>query len=139
MYKPLSFCQIKEVKANFEDMRGQTKDTFNRLQQLLEKRHKEVNSMIQDKESATIKPLAEREKTRVALALNAGTVENLVESAPDGPLLSMACDLTSRLNDLESQTRMLSRITVSDLPWNRQAVAQLEAKIAAFGTRGEYV
>ena len=107
----LSFCQIKEVKAKFEDMRGQTKDTFNRLQQLLEKRHKEVNSMIQDKESATIKPLAEREKTRVALALNAGTVENLVESAPDGPLLSMACDLTSRLNDLESQTRMLSRIT----------------------------
>ncbi|KAK7087683.1 hypothetical protein V1264_021700 [Littorina saxatilis] len=126
-------AQIKEVKDMFPSMRRKVKDTFNDLEQWVEKRRQEVNTLIQAEEDATMTSLAELEKWRAALALNTASVGKLVQSASGGALLGMVNSLTTRLNDLESQTGTTRKIEAADLTFNLQKLDQLKADIASLG------
>ncbi|KAK7087696.1 uncharacterized protein [Littorina saxatilis] len=126
-------AQIKEVKSMFPSMRKKAKDTFDDLEQWVKKRRQEVNTLIQAEEDATRTSLAELEKWRAALALNTASVEKLVQSASGGALLGMVNSLTSRLNDLESQTGTTRKIETADLTFNLQKLDQLKADIASLG------
>lgn len=127
-----SFCQIKEVKDKFKTRRNEAKDTFDDLQKRVEKRRQEVDKTIQTAEDSTLAPLAELEKTCAVLASNAATVENLVKWAPERPIFAMVCDLTRRLDDLESQARMLNKTRVADIFWNPE-LTRLKGDIAHLG------
>ncbi|KAK7087687.1 uncharacterized protein [Littorina saxatilis] len=126
-------AQIKEVKDMFPSMRRKAKDTFDDLEQWVEKRRQEVNILIQAEEDATMTSLAELEKWRAALVLPVASVGKLVQSASGGTLLGMVNSLTSRLNDLESQTGTTRKIEVTDLTFNLQKLDQLKADIASLG------
>ena len=84
----------------FADMRRKAKDTFDDLEQCLQKRRQEVNTLIQAEEDAAMTSLAEVEKWRAALAQNAASVEKVTQSASGGDLLGMLNSLTSRLDDV---------------------------------------
>ncbi|KAK7087694.1 hypothetical protein V1264_021711 [Littorina saxatilis] len=126
-------AQIKEVKDMFPSMRRKAKDTFDDLEQWVDKRRQEVNTLIQAEEDATMTSLAELEKWRAALALNTASVGKLVQSASGGALLGMVNSLTSRLNDLKSQTGTTRKVELTDLTFNLQKLDQLKSDIAYLG------
>ena len=125
--------QIKESKDMFTDMRRKAKDTFDDLEQWVQERRQEVYTLIQAEEDAVMTSLAEVEKWRAALALNAATVENLVLSASGGALLGMLNSLTSRLDDLESQTGTTRKVVVTGLTLKLQNLDRLKTDIASLG------
>ena len=90
--------------------------------------------MIEAKEDDATALLPELENLRAALILNAATMDKVMESAPDLPLLGMVTNLTSRLNNLESRTRTTNRITVEDFNLESQSLSQLKTSIARLGT-----
>ena len=99
----------------------------------MEKRRQEVNKLIQAQEDASMTSLRELERLKTALASNAASVENLVDSAPEGALLSMLNNLSSRLDDLESQSGMTDRIKVADFILDSGKLNQVKADIASLG------
>ncbi|XP_070205444.1 transcription intermediary factor 1-beta-like [Littorina saxatilis] len=125
--------EIQEVTDTFKAMRKKANDMFDDLEQCLKKRRQEVNTLIQAEEDAVMTSLAELEKWRAALALNAASVGNVVQSASGGSLLGMMKGLTSRLDDLESQTGTARKMEVKDLTLNVQKLDQLRADIASLG------
>ncbi|KAK7089835.1 transcription intermediary factor 1-beta-like [Littorina saxatilis] len=125
--------EIQEVTDTFKVMRKKANDTFDDLEQCLKKRRQEVNKLIQADEDATMTSLAELEKWRAALALNAASVGNVVQSASGGSLLGMMKGLTSRLDDLESQTGTTRKMEVKDLTLDLQKLDQLRADIVSLG------
>ncbi|XP_070183671.1 transcription intermediary factor 1-beta-like [Littorina saxatilis] len=126
-------AQIDESNDILKVMRRKANDTFDDLEQCTKRRRHEVNTLIQAEEDAVMTSLAELEKWRAALTLNAASVANVVESASGGALLGMMEGLTSRLNDLESQTGTKRKIEVTDLTLNFQKLDQLKADIASQG------
>ncbi|XP_070205417.1 uncharacterized protein [Littorina saxatilis] len=114
-------------------MRKKANDTFDDLEQCLKKRRQKVNELIQAEEDAVMTSLAELEKWRAALALNAASVGNVLLSASEGSLLGMMKSLTSRLDDLESQTGTTRKMKVKDLTLDLQKLGQLRADIASLG------
>ena len=90
--------------------------------------------MIEAKEDDATALLPELENLRAALILNAATMDKVMESAPDLPLLGMVSNLTSRFNNLESRTRTTNRITVEDFNLESQSLNQLKTSIARLGT-----
>ncbi|KAK7088456.1 hypothetical protein V1264_022377 [Littorina saxatilis] len=123
--------EIKEVTDSFKIMRKKANDTFDDLEQCLKKRRQEVNELIQAEQGAAMTSLAELEKWRAALALNAASVGNVVQLASGGSLLGMMKGLTSRLDDLESQTGTTRKMKVKDLTLK---LDKLRADIASLGT-----
>ncbi|XP_070204121.1 transcription intermediary factor 1-beta-like [Littorina saxatilis] len=124
-------AQIKESNDILKVMRKKVNDTFDDLEQCMKKRRQEVNTLIQAEEDATMTSLAEQEKWRAAFALNAASVGNVVQSASGGALLGMMEGLTSRLDDLESQTGTTPKMEVNDL--TSQKLDQRKADIAYLG------
>ncbi|XP_070205466.1 uncharacterized protein [Littorina saxatilis] len=112
-------------------MRKKANDTFDDLEQCLKKRRQEVNELIQAEEDAAMTSLAELEKWRAALVLNAASVGNVVQSASGGSLLGMIKGLKSRLDVLESQTGTTRKMEVKDLTFDLQKLDQLRADIAS--------
>ncbi|KAK7088453.1 transcription intermediary factor 1-beta-like [Littorina saxatilis] len=125
--------EIQEVTDTFKAMRKKANDMFDDLEQCLKKRRQEVNTLIQTEENAVMTSLAELEKWRAALALNAASVGNVVQSASGGSLLGMMKGLTSRLDDLELQTGTTRKMEVKDLTLDLQKLNQLRADIASLG------
>ncbi|XP_070205454.1 transcription intermediary factor 1-beta-like [Littorina saxatilis] len=125
--------EIQEVTNTFKVMRKKANDTFDDLEQCLKKRRQKVNELIQAEEDAAMTSLAELEKWRAALALNAASVGNVLLSASGGSLLGMMKGLTSRLDDLESQTGTTRKMEVKDLTLDLQKLDQLRADIASLG------
>ena len=125
--------QIKEVKDGFDALRSEARDTFDDLQQCLEKRRQEVFKKIQDREDKSKTSQRELERLKTALASNAASVENLVDSAPVGALLSMLKNMTSRLDDLESQSGKTKKMEIPDFILDSSRLNQLKADIATLG------
>ena len=130
----LSFCQIKEIKDKLKALRWNAKETFDGLQQCVEKRRQEVNKMMQVEEDDTMKALLELERLRAAVISKAATMEKVTESASDLHLLIMYSNLTSHLNNLESWTRKTNRITVVDFSVDSLKLDQLRDDITRLGT-----
>ncbi|KAK7087645.1 transcription intermediary factor 1-beta-like [Littorina saxatilis] len=125
--------QMNEAKDKLNVMRWIANDTFDDLEQCLRKRRQEVNQLIQAEEDVTMTSLAEPEKSRAALALNAGSMENLLDSASSSALLAMASDLVSRLSEVKSQSGTVGRVEVADLTLDDLKLNQLKAHIASLG------
>ncbi|KAK7087448.1 hypothetical protein V1264_021499 [Littorina saxatilis] len=126
-------AQIKESNDILKVMRRKANDTFDDLEQCMKKRRQKVNTLLQAEEDAAMTSLAELEKWREALTLNAASVGNVVQSASGGALLGMMEGLTSRLDDLESQTGTTRKMEVNDLTLTFQKLDQLKADIAYLG------
>ena len=115
-------------------MRRKVNDVFDDLQLCVEKRRQEINRQITTEEEAAMTSLTQLDKERAAMTSHAGTVEQLVASAPDDALLEMLCDLTSRLNDLELQTGTSDKVgTVVDVTFESQKLSHLKTSVSTLG------
>ena len=127
--------KAKAVKDRFKRMRSKVKDVFDDVQQCVEKRRREVNSLITTEETAALALLTELDKERAAMRSHAATLEQLVASAPDDDLLEMLSKLTSRLSELELQTGTTEKIeAIADVTFDSPKLHELKAAIAELGS-----
>ena len=126
--------QINECKDKFKAMRRKVKVVFDHLQQSVEERRHQVNDLIRAEEDSAMTSLTELEKTRASVTSYAGTIDHIMTSSPDDGLLLMLKQLTSRLNNLESQSGTTDKVkAVVDLSFDDQILARLMSDLSAFG------
>ena len=115
-------------------MRRKVKDVFDDLQQCVETRRQQVIDLIQTEEETAMTSLTALEKERAAVTSYARTVDHIVTSSPDDGILLMLKQLTSRLNDLESQSETPDKATaVGDMSFDTQMLTRLKLDLSALG------
>ena len=130
----LIVSQIKACKDKFKAMHWKVKDVFDDLLQSVEERRHQVNDLIRAEEDSAMTSLTELEKTRASVTSYAGTIDHIMTSSPDDGLLLMLKQLTSRLNNLESQSGTTDKVkAVVDLSFDDQILARLMSDLSAFG------
>ena len=127
-------------------MREEVKTRFDDLQRSLDTQRQKHNGNIQEREAAYLQNRsslrADLEKYRGTVAAHKGTVEQLVMSAPDGPLLGMATKLKSRLDSLESQAACNrddtgKQAVIGDIVFDQQLQDHIKRSMVAFGEQNK--
>ena len=115
-------------------MRWKVKDVFDDLQQSVEERRHQVNDLIRVEEDTAMTSLTELENVRASATSYAGAIDHIVTSSPDDSLLLMVKQLTSRLNDLESQSVTTDKVkAVGDISFDDQILTRLKSDLSTFG------
>ena len=145
----LSIFQISKIdtevvsfKAKFKAMHDEVKAKFDDLQKAVDTQRQKCSRDVQEREDTILQNRsslrADLEKYRGTVAAHKGTVEQLVMSAPDGPLLGMATKLKSRLDSLESQAACDrddtgKQAATGDLIFDQQLQDQIKKMVDTFG------
>jgi hypothetical protein len=132
----LQLCfQIGMVKDSFKVVHKSIKETFDNLEQLVQRRRRELEQEARTTEDTLMAAVKKKDTTRASLASNANTVEQLVASAPPPALLAMVGDVSMRLDRVEkdSSAAFSEHLKMLKFTQDSQQLSQLQASILTVG------
>ena len=122
-------------------MRSEINHRFAELQEVLEGRQRKLVDDVQEKEEGFLtkkkSTRAKLDKLRSTLAAHANSVNTMLVSAPDKPLLATLPKLKSRLKDLESQKALSPdddpKVTVGEVCFDEKVIKGLKKTLEITG------
>ena len=125
---------MASVKDKFKPMQGVLKAAFDDLHKQIDQQHLRFSDWLQKQENEVLTSMRPVETDLATVRYHTSSIKQVASSVPDGALLQMMVQLSTRLSDLEARTGSAETVKVDwTVSIDQQKLGCLKSDLSKMG------